>query len=164
LWRGSTPLHWAAMFGHVDIVRYELKPGPARISQQRMMGQHHCTSQCKRGTLLLFACWLNLVRILREPPRVEQLPSMWHLHAAMGNLLASWLHSRPKSLPRRFVGETCGDRQNLGHGGIWRIFQGSAGFHGWIFYPDTAERGSNINGVNCCMFRSYHDYRALQVE
>jgi len=99
---------------------------PTRISRQRMMGQQLCTSQRKRGISALFSCCLSPVRILTEPPRAEQLPWMWHWNVAIVKLLASWLHLRPKSLPRRFVeGETCSDSQAFRNwdmtGDMWRM-------------------------------------------
>lgn len=51
-----------------------LKSGPARISKDHLAHLHLCTLQHKRGILMLFSCWLNLVAILTERPRVEQLP------------------------------------------------------------------------------------------
>ena len=67
---GSTPLHYAAEGGHLDIVCFLIEP--RRISRQLIMGQHLRSLRQKRATLLLYVCWLSLVRTLTEPPTVEQ--------------------------------------------------------------------------------------------
>jgi len=119
---GFSPVHLAAHQGHLDIVHFLIECGANKDQPQRMMG----TTQRKRGISALFTCCLSPVRILTEPPRAEQLPWMWHWNVAIVKLLASWLHLRPKSLPRRFVeGETCSDSQAFRNwdmtGDMWRM-------------------------------------------
>ena len=104
---GTTPLHVAAGGGHLDIVRFLVEAGAnndllTRICQQRRI------SEDDGSTPLHWAAMFGHVDIVRYLVEAGASKHQWHLHTAMGSLLASWLHSRPKSLPRRFVeGETC---------------------------------------------------------